>query len=162
MSEAFSAHIMRTIWSYLILKFISQSLWLLVKIIIIIIIIIKNSATNLHKASTIWNVIAQDGYLRLSLHITKVISFGVNPTANCLTLPFEAHGYDTADCFKYLGIMFNFNGNFLPCKKELTDQELRAMYSVLSEVQAPNLPTDISLDLFDRMVVPVLSYASEV
>ena len=36
------------------------------------------------------------------------------------------------------------------------------MYSVLNKGRALNLPVDILLELFDRMVVPVLTYGSEV
>ena len=69
---------------------------------------------------------------------------------------------EIVDCFKYLGVNFQFNGNFSRWKKDLSDQGIRAMYSILSKGRALNLSLDIMLDLFDKMICPVLLYASKV
>ena len=46
--------------------------------------------------------------------------------------------------------------------KELSNQSLRATYSVLSKGRALNLPTDILLDLYHRMVAPVFTDGSKI
>ena len=66
---------------------------------------------------------------------------------------------EIVDCFKYLGVNFNFNryGNFFKWKKGFSNQGIRAMYSVISRVRSLTLPTDTQVELFDRMVLPVLT-----
>jgi len=63
--------------------------------------------------------------------------------------------------FKYLGIIFNFNGRFALCKKHLASQASRAMFSLLSKGRKHELSIDTMLDLFDKMIVPILSYGCE-
>ena len=46
--------------------------------------------------------------------------------------------------------------------EDLSDQGVRAMYSILSKGRALNLSLDIMLDLFVKMICPVQLYASEV
>ena len=40
---------------------------------------------------------------------------------------------EIVNCFKHLGVNFNFNGNFSKWKKELSNQGLRALFSTLSK-----------------------------
>ena len=69
---------------------------------------------------------------------------------------------EVVDYFKHLGIKFNFNGTFSKWKKQLNNQSIRARYSVISKGRSLGLPIDIQVDLFDKMVLPVLTYSCEV
>ena len=40
---------------------------------------------------------------------------------------------EMVDCFKYLAVNFNFNGNFSRWKKELSSRCTGAMYSVMAK-----------------------------
>ena len=54
------------------------------------------------------------------------------------------------DCVKYLGVNFNFRGKFSKWGKELNNQSIRAIYSVISKARPLGLLIDIHLDLFDN------------
>ncbi len=45
---------------------------------------------------------------------------------------------------------------------ELKEQATRAMYSVIGKARKFDLPVDIQMELFNAMVLPVLTYGSEV
>ena len=63
--------------------------------------------------------------------------------------------------FKYLGIVFSFNGKNVECMKDRTTRAQRAMFSILKRSRVLNLPVDIQLNLFDSMVTPILLYGCE-
>ena len=111
---------------------------------------------NLEKYCTKWK-------LKVNCHKTKVTVFGrsrVNKSR--LNFIYNQSRLEIVDCFKYLGVNFQFNGIFLRWKKDLSEQWVRALYSIHSKGRALNLSLDIMLDLFDKMICPVLLYASEV
>ncbi len=58
--------------------------------------------------------------------------------------------------------MFNYNGRFRKGEMELKEQATRVMYSVMGKARKFDLPADIQLELFSAMVLPVLTYGSEV
>lgn len=60
--------------------------------------------------------------------------------------------------FKYLGIVFSRSRSFRKAKTHLCEQAQKAMYGVIRKIRQFNLP----LDLFDKVVMPVLLYGCEV
>ena len=68
---------------------------------------------------------------------TKVTIFGTRKT-NKTNLRFQYQGknLEVVNCFKYLGIpiMFNLNGHFNMCKKDLSEPASKAMFSLLSKL----------------------------
>lgn len=64
--------------------------------------------------------------------------------------------------YKYLGIYFTTNGHFNRAILKLKDQASRAMYALVRRGRQLKLPPDIMLDLFEKMIIPILLYGSEV
>ena len=64
--------------------------------------------------------------------------------------------------YTYLGVTFNYNGSFTLAKKRLLDQAQKAMYGLIGKCRKLNLPFDVCLELFDRLIVPILTYGCEV
>ena len=60
--------------------------------------------------------------------------------------------------YKYLGILFSRSGSFCKAKKQVQ----KAMYGVIRKIRQFNLPLECQLDLFDKIVVPVLLYGCEI
>ena len=69
---------------------------------------------------------------------------------------------EMVDWFKYLGVNFNFNCNFSKLKNDLRNQDVRVMYSIISKARSLGQPVDLQLELFDRMLLPVLTCAGGV
>ena len=63
--------------------------------------------------------------------------------------------------FSYLGIVFSKTGSFNIAKKELVNKSIKAMYEVLRKGRIHNLSIKCQLDLFDKIVKPILLYGCE-
>ena len=64
--------------------------------------------------------------------------------------------------YTYLGVTFSFNGKFGKARKRLHDLASKALYGLISKCRKLDLPLDICMELFDRMITPILTYGSEV
>ena len=64
--------------------------------------------------------------------------------------------------YKYLGIHFTRGGSFAKAKQHIADQASKAMFSLLKKIRALNLPLDLQLELFDKMIKPILLYGAEI
>ena len=66
------------------------------------------------------------------------------------------------DNFKYLGVFFTKTGSFVHNIKEQYNKAVKAMYGVISKCKQHSLSIDCQLDMFDRVIQPILSYGCEV
>lgn len=64
--------------------------------------------------------------------------------------------------YKYLGILFSRSGSFFVAKKHLANQAEKAMYGLIKKARSLLLPLDLQIELFDKLVKPILLYGSEV
>ena len=79
-----------------------------------------------------------------------------------LSFSYDNLNIETIKKFNYLGIIFTKTGNFSLTKKHLADKALKAMYEVLKIGRTYNLSIKCLLDLFDKMIKPILLYGCEV
>jgi hypothetical protein len=64
---------------------------------------------------------------------------------------------------KYLGIMFTANGQFNLAQKTLADQANKAVFTLYKKLNAfPTISTSEQINLFDKLITPILSYAAPV
>ena len=124
-------------------------------------VIIANSATQLKRAMKGLEEYCKNWQLQVNCSKTKIIVFGKSRSRhNSFTLFGET--IELVDDYKYLGIMFNYRGNLKKAQSELLKQSYRAMYSLISRGRKLELPFDIMLELFQSLVVPIISYGCEV
>ena len=100
--------------------------------------------------------------LKINVSKTKVIIFSRGKIRNLPVFLYDGKRIDVTYDFQYLGIKFNYNGKFKVAQKQLYDRALRAMFALLRKIRQLSLPIDIQLELFDKTVVPILIYGSEV
>ena len=62
----------------------------------------------------------------------------------------------------YLGVTFNYNGNFSKAIKKQLNSARKAMFSLVTKARRLFLPNDIVIDLFVKTVLPILLYGSEI
>ncbi len=101
--------------------------------------------------------------LKLNCNKTEIIVF-IRGMTNFGKYEFEfgCEQKEVVDDYKYLGVLFNYNGRFRKGEMELKEQATRAMYSVLGKARKFDLPVDIQMELFNAMVLPVLANGSQV
>ena len=61
-----------------------------------------------------------------------------------------------------MGLLFCNNGNFYRSNVQLKDQAEKVMFSLLNKSNELGLPVDIQLELFDKLVPPVMLYGCEI
>ena len=64
--------------------------------------------------------------------------------------------------FKYLGALLSYNGSTKPAIKSLCEQGRKAMYALLIKSRNMHLPLDLQIELFNKLVAPILTYSCEV
>ena len=69
---------------------------------------------------------------------------------------------DIVSSFQYLGIKLNYNNSFKVAQRDLYDRATMAMFALLIKCSRLILPIDVIFDLFDRTIVPMLTYGCEV
>ena len=92
----------------------------------------------------------------------KFVSLIRGKTRNIPKFQFGETQLEVTDQYKYLGLIFNFNGKFTKAKNLLYDKGTRAMFALLRRGRQLQLPVDIMIHLFDTLVKPVLLYGSEI
>ena len=75
---------------------------------------------------------------------------------------FEGDAIETVHKYKYLGVAFSSNNGLIDSIKENKGKGLRAMFALLSNCKRLHLPYDVSLELFDKTILPILLYGCEV
>ena len=69
---------------------------------------------------------------------------------------------DMVNTFVYLGIVFSHTGIFTNAQRTIADQGRKAMFQLLKYIQNfVNIKPSVTIDLFDKLVRPVLMYCSE-
>jgi hypothetical protein len=66
------------------------------------------------------------------------------------------------DSYSYLGVTFNYNGNFNTAGKKMLDQAQKSLYGLFRKIQNISIPIDLQLKLFDSLVTPILLHSAEV
>jgi hypothetical protein len=64
--------------------------------------------------------------------------------------------------FIHLGTMFQRTGSFKKNKVNLAEKASKAMYDILNKGRIHNLSVSCHLDLFDKIIIPMLTYGSEI
>ena len=93
---------------------------------------------------------------------TKIVIFSKYKYREKHNFIYKNTTIEIVEHFKYLGAIFNFNNAFVKHKKHLFDQANKAMFALLRRNRQLNLPLDIQLELFDSLVLPILTYGYEV
>ena len=125
-------------------------------------IVMAESPPELQKALNALHSYCDLWHLTVNTSKTKVVVFSRGKIRNKPIFKFGDVELDIVDDYVYLGVTFNYNGNFKKAISKQVSQAKRAMFSVVAKVKKLNLPVDIACDLFDKLVVPVALYGSEV
>lgn len=125
-------------------------------------IVISDSPQGLQKSLDCLRDYCNLWKLKVNETKTKVMIFSKRKVKTDLRFTFDGKELERVDHFKYLGVTFSYYGRFTECKKTLQRQAQRAMFGIIQKARAKSLPVDVQINLFDTMVVPILTYGCEV
>ena len=64
--------------------------------------------------------------------------------------------------FMYLGLRLNYNNRMQVAQRDLFARASRAMFALLTKAKSLKLPPDLTIDLFDKTVLPIITYGCEI
>ena len=108
----------------------------------------------LYEYCNLWKLVVNEGKTKI-LCITK-------QKGQDRTFYYNNKELEEVDEFCYLGITFCKKGLGTPAIKAREVSGKKAMFSVLNKCKTNELPIDISLELFEKMVIPTLLYGAEI
>ena len=92
----------------------------------------------------------------------KVISFSRGKVRKYIKFAFDGTELEVVDQYTYLGETFNSNNKLYESIERQISQAKRAMFSLITKSRCLQVPIDITLVLFDKLVLPILIYGCEV
>ena len=125
-------------------------------------VIFANSSTELERAIDSLQTYCEEWKLQVNCSKTKIMILGRGK--NTCREEFYMHNekIERVEEYKYLGLWFNHRGDFKKAQAELLKQASRAMYSLVSKSRKLDLPVDLQIELFHSLVVPIVTYGSEI
>ena len=123
-------------------------------------IIISESAADLQKSLNAYSEYCKLWKLTVNSSKTKILIFSSGRTT-LYTFRYNDTDLELVSDYKYLGILFSRSGSFLNGKKHIAAQATKAMFSLIKKAKDLSLPIDMQIDLFNKLVKPILLYGCE-
>ena len=100
--------------------------------------------------------------LTVNIEKTKIIVFGRGKMKSDLAFHLNNQNIEIVKHFKYLGVIFSRGGSFQASIKHNCEQAAKAMFLLIRKMKTLDLSVDTQIELFDKMIKPILLYGSEI
>ena len=100
--------------------------------------------------------------LKLNVNKCKIVVFSRGKVRKFPNFKIGEEAIEVVSNVLYLGLKLNYNNRMLVAHKDLYERASRAMFALLKKCNTLNLPIDLIFDLFDKTIVPILTYGCEV
>ena len=114
---------------------------------------LQMSLDALHDYSTMWKLTVNCDKTKITVFGKKVVDF---------VWSYNGVVLDVTKDFKYLGVVFSSDGSFRSQVLRAKEQGRKAMFSILAKSREVSLPISVQIDLFKKLVMPILTYGCEV
>ena len=125
-------------------------------------VLLSDTSRGLQNALSGLELYCKTWKLKVNSAKTKVMVFGSRTKDHNYQFLYEGKTLEIVKTYKYLGVLFDENGSFNKCKQQQKSQAERAMFCLLKKCRKLDLPVDLQLELFDKIVTPVLLYGCEI
>ena len=125
-------------------------------------VILSDNQTDFQNSfQNIFNTYSKNWHLNVNINKTKVIVFGAR-RINHFNFKLGDKPIEITKKYHDLGVTFSNNGSFLHARKHIAEHANKAMHYLFTKINNSNLPLDLVLKLFDHIILPILTYGSEV
>ena len=125
-------------------------------------ILLSESSEDLQNMLNEFDKYCEKWKLKINVKKTKVLIFSRGRISKHLKFFIRNDEIEIVKDYKYLGVYFSRSGSFLKTRKYLQEKAIKAMYGLLQKCRKNKLSIECQLDMFDRIVLPVLLYGSEI
>ena len=124
-------------------------------------VLLSESANDLQHALDVFSDYCDVWKLHVNTTKTKVLIFSKGRVKKEL-FTYKNSVIENVKDFCYLGILLSRSGKYTRAKARFSEQATKALYGVIRKLRHFNLPIDCQLDLFDKVIQPVLLYSCEI
>lgn len=125
-------------------------------------VLFGNSSDELQNTLSIFENYCNEWKLTVNVSKTKIVIFSGGRIPQDQKFQFGGEEVEIVSDYKYLGVILSRSGSFLKAKKYIADQANTALFSLLRKIRTLNLPIDMQIDLFNKIIKPILLYGSEI
>jgi hypothetical protein len=132
------------------------------------VVLMAHDAATLQQQLDALSQFCKDWDMTVNLVKTKVVSFGMTPHQRQQQLQrqqwqFDGQAVQQVDSYKYLGVIFHAHDGIMQAPVQLAEAGRRALFAVQGMCYSQDI-TDpsIRLHLWQQLVLPVVSYGSEI
>ena len=100
--------------------------------------------------------------LSLNAKKCKIVIFSRGKVRRFPDFSIGAEKLEVVYDFLYLGLRLNYNNRMFVAQRDLYDRASRAMFALLKKAKSLMLPVDLVIDLFDKTILPILTYGCEI
>ena len=104
--------------------------------------ILAESAEDLQAALNIFEEYCSEWKLFINVSKTKIVVFSKRKYNNKKDFLLNNEEVEAKDSYTYLGLLFNYNGNFCQGRKKLVDQAQKALYALYIKIYNLAIPVD--------------------
>ena len=126
-------------------------------------VFISESATGLQRCLNDLNSFCNRWHIKINLTKTKCMVITRNGHGEKVNLKFNGEGVTQTNPYCYLDTMMSSCGSFSLAMRTQYKKGIKAMFALLSSInRTKNTSLKLLLNLFDKMVVPIILYNSEI
>lgn len=125
-------------------------------------VLFAETSNDLQHALDVFAQFCKTWKLTVNIEKTKIMVFGRGRHKDNLAFFYDNNSVEIVKSFKYLGVIFTRGCSFQMTIKHNCEQAKKALFVLLRKIRSLNLSIDLQLDLFDRMIKPILLYGCEV
>ena len=128
-------------------------------------VLISETKEGLQESLNALDQFTSDWFMQVNPEKTKCLLFSKSRKQEKVNYEFKSGKHVLENCteYCYLGVIFVQSGSLKTASKALNDKAQGAIFSLLKDINKHHAcKFDILLDLFDKMIVPIALYNSEV
>ena len=125
-------------------------------------VLFSNNKDDLQHMLNLFEHYCDEWKLTVNISKTKILIFTSGRYAQNLHFFFKGTEIEKVTEYKYLGIFLSKSGSYLNCKKHIAEQANNAMFSLLRKIRVLHLPIDMQIELFNKLIKPILLYGCEI
>ena len=125
-------------------------------------LVLAENQFELQKALNTLHAYCKKWALNVNVDKTKVMIFAPGVVRKFKFFQFGDSKIDVVRDYVYLGTKFYCTGTFKKAQAKQALQARKATYSLITRIKQLNLTFEVSIELFDRLIMPILLYGSEI
>ena len=127
------------------------------------IIIFANNADELQRGLDLLHEYCNTWKLVVNTDKSKIMIFRKGGRNSNISFRYNNKTIDIVNRFNYLGVVFTSGGSFCDATNTLAGQALKAIFKLKKYLyKFTEIPVGNKLELFDKLITPILNYGSEV